>query len=1249
ADAAARFRALGGDPAAVRILAVDADDECLDRICRAWPAAAGLEIRNYHHRVTTLAPLSRLTAIKKLVIDDGAFSTLAPLAKLKSLTSLSLGSACSRDVAVLTALPALRELEITGPHANLDFLKPLTKLERLSLGWMDAADLAPLAALPALTSLSLKCVTPVASQLPSLPALEELTIDGCRIPGPDLAFLTPLARLKRLTLNDLTLTATPIVSLAPVSGLTNLEELEISKCDLASSDLAFLRPLTRLRRLTLTDLPKCQLSVNDADVLGRLTELRLSEFVAPDALDVRLQTQDGRAKVFAIGIDEAALAAICRAWPRLDGLALCRDMNSFPFGDSPAPPAPPLTAATLAPLTNLTRLAIDGGDLARDGLGFLQPLGKLRALTLTRTPLPPLAALVARKELAAIEELTIDDCGAPCRYLAPFATLGELRRLALEKLPGGLPPLDAPGSLSRLERLRLTAAAPKKGAPAPGIDMETVDGRTRIRACAIDDAALAAACRVWPGAASVQIKQSPAVTSLAPLQGLTALKELTIDGCAAPAPGLAFLAPFKKLSRLNCPVTVSGLPPAATKTLRQFTQLNLTIAAPESAPKGDAASPRPTIGVDWFYDIDDDGNVIVDDAPAGGDGDDDDTTGTPLAIAAAHLDDAALRAICQIWPRAAGLTIADSPALSTLAPLAAMKGLIRLKIENSALAPADLAVLGRLGSLQRLAIADPVGSGWESGAAIELKNQGGKVTIAAKRLGEAALGALCQAWPGAAALTLDQCPDVKALAPLARLTGAKELEIKGIPGKEYWQPTIRLQTGDGLTVKISAGALGDAVVNAVCQTWPQATAIAFDDGVAVTTLAPLAAMQSLTSLTLSGLKPPAPLGLAPLASLAALEELTIAGKDFAPTDLAFLKPLARLRRLKLRKLELATLAPLGAMTGLQELTIDHCPAPAPLALTPLSALTALESLTLNGGQFAPTDLAFLKPLTRLRRLNLDGINLTAGLAPLARLPSLEALSLMWLHAPAPLAPAPLRALTGLKELTIGYSDVAPLDFSLLRPLAQLKRLDLDKTTDGQPSASDAEVLKRLDDLRLTGKTRDGRLALLNMETRESRNGRRRTIEAIGIDAAALAALCEAGATVRELSLHGCPNLAALAPAMAKGAVWELKIAKHGANSHGWSKHVSPRIRITDENGFIKVDAPEATREEMADLCRLCPRAAVMAFTNCRDVAALAPFAAMTNLRRLTLIGRGPADRRAEIRVDGASGRPIIHATRIDDA
>ena len=196
-------------------------------------------------------------------------------------------------------------------------------------------------------------------------------------------------------------------------------------------------------------------------------------------------------------------------------------------------------------------------------------------------------------------------------------------------------------------------------------------------------------------------------------------------------------------------------------------------------------------------------------------------------------------------------------------------------------------------------------------------------------------------------------------------------------------------------------------------------------GNAISDLAPLANLRSLMVLHLVD---NAISDVAPLAGMESLEELYLGGN--AISDVAPLAGARSLQALGLGGNTIADVAPLATLPSLTALSLNDNPG---LDLASLEGLTSLRTLALYDNEIS--DVAPLAGLESLTALYLGG-NPIADLAPLAGLPSLETLLLSSNEVEL----GGLAEVTSLTTLYLNHSAIA--DLSPLANLTSLTTLDL---------------------------------------------------------------------------------------------------------------------------------------------------------------------------------------------------------------
>jgi hypothetical protein len=198
------------------------------------------------------------------------------------------------------------------------------------------------------------------------------------------------------------------------------------------------------------------------------------------------------------------------------------------------------------------------------------------------------------------------------------------------------------------------------------------------------------------------------------------------------------------------------------------------------------------------------------------------------------------------------------------------------------------------------------------------------------------------------------------------------------------------------------------------------------EGIAVTSVAPLAACKALRRLefSITGGRGAEAVDLAPLAACTALEHLDLG--SLWQQSLAPLASCTALKRVGVSHNGAVDLAPLDACTALEDLSVSNCGA---VDLAPLAACKALQKLDVSNSPVA--DLGPLAACTALLKLDVSNTGV-ADLAPLAACTALQKLDVSH-NRVADLAP--LAACTALLNLDVSHNRVV-----WLAPLAACKAL-----------------------------------------------------------------------------------------------------------------------------------------------------------------------------------------------------------------
>ena len=172
--------------------------------------------------VSDWQPLSGLTNLHTLLLEDNNISDISALSTLTNLTSLSLNNNNISDISALSTLKNLTSLSLNNSNiSDISALSALTNLTSLSLNNNNISDISALSTLTNLTSLSLN--------------------------NNNISDISALSTLKNLT--SLSLYRNNISGISALSGLTNLHTLWLGNNNI--SDISALSALTNLHTLSL--------------------------------------------------------------------------------------------------------------------------------------------------------------------------------------------------------------------------------------------------------------------------------------------------------------------------------------------------------------------------------------------------------------------------------------------------------------------------------------------------------------------------------------------------------------------------------------------------------------------------------------------------------------------------------------------------------------------------------------------------------------------------------------------------------------------------------------------------------------------------------------------------------------------------------------------------------------------------------------------------------------------------------------
>lgn len=234
---------------------VDAD---LEKIAATFPNIKTLEVEGTKE-LSTLAPLAKLTNLKKLKVRAEGVSDFTPLAALTGLESLDAGSSIiGPDLKWMSNMTNLKNVYIMGGNSLTSFegLPAIPSLKRIKFVGAAPADLSPLLVMTGLTTVELNgCQIADLTPLTKLPNLDDLSLYGATV--KDFSPLAGCAKLKKLmyyavkdadfsTLGKLTQVSElkgGLTALADISWLENLPNLK--KFDVFAEYVKDYTPLTK--------------------------------------------------------------------------------------------------------------------------------------------------------------------------------------------------------------------------------------------------------------------------------------------------------------------------------------------------------------------------------------------------------------------------------------------------------------------------------------------------------------------------------------------------------------------------------------------------------------------------------------------------------------------------------------------------------------------------------------------------------------------------------------------------------------------------------------------------------------------------------------------------------------------------------------------------------------------------------------------------------------------------------------------
>lgn len=212
--------------------------------------------------ISSLAPLSSLTALTKLTLNNTGLSDLGPLRPLTNLTYLSAGGNKLSDLSALSGMGKLQSLFLSGNKvSDLTPLSGATSLVTLTIPYNQVSDLRPLAGLTNLISLwiSSNHVADL-SPLAGMTKLRTLWMENNLV--EDLSPLSNATGLTNLKINN-----NPVRDLSPLAGATALSDLDAYDCQIETIGA----------KGTLQHLKKVNLSSNRVRSIEALAGAPLTE------------------------------------------------------------------------------------------------------------------------------------------------------------------------------------------------------------------------------------------------------------------------------------------------------------------------------------------------------------------------------------------------------------------------------------------------------------------------------------------------------------------------------------------------------------------------------------------------------------------------------------------------------------------------------------------------------------------------------------------------------------------------------------------------------------------------------------------------------------------------------------------------------------------------------------------------------------------------------------------------------------
>lgn len=239
-----------------------------------------------------VAPLSNLTQLTKLGLEDLHIVDVTPLSNLKKLIELKLFNAYLRDISLLSEFTNLSKLDLRlNDISDVSPLTHLTNLTDLLLASNRISDVSPLSGLTQLTRLDLsRNYVWNVSHFTRLTHLKELSLHSNNL--SDVSPLAVLTQLIQLDLGNHTLfgSRNRIRHVSPLAALTQLKWLSLSG-NFVLVDVSPLTALTQLVHLDLSD--NTVLNISSLTELIHLEVLELWDNpLSADAINIHIPTME---------------------------------------------------------------------------------------------------------------------------------------------------------------------------------------------------------------------------------------------------------------------------------------------------------------------------------------------------------------------------------------------------------------------------------------------------------------------------------------------------------------------------------------------------------------------------------------------------------------------------------------------------------------------------------------------------------------------------------------------------------------------------------------------------------------------------------------------------------------------------------------------------------------------------------------------------------------------------------------------